>query len=263
LLPSPRWAWLQQLDVYGEVLDWAFLYRSLGGRLDRRLRDFLSLLADFVVAHWQEPDQGIWEMRCPPRNHVYGKIMSWVALDRVIRMFGPRDNLKKVREDMFRTVVEQGLDRSGRFLLQAFGEPGTDAVLLLAPMVGFPLDRSLFEATVTEIQRTLQQGDFLRRYKTPDGLEGEEGAFLICSFWLVDALLLLDRPQKARQLFDRLLACANDVGLFSEEIDPRKLVNSSIGYLPVPMMLGFSPRRSIRTPMSSWAIFRKRLLIWP
>ncbi len=210
----------QQLDVYGEVLDWALLYRTLGGRLDRRSQGFLASMADYVVAHWHEPDQGIWEMRGPPRHHVHGKIMSWVAMDRAIRLFGRRDNWQATREAILRAVQEQGTDSRDGHLLQAFGESETDAALLLTSLVGFPLERPALRATVQAIGRTLGHGDFVQRYASPDGLEGDEGAFFICSFWLVDALLQIGRAQQARELYERLLDSANDVGLYAEEIDP-------------------------------------------
>ena len=211
----------QQIDVYGEVLDWALLHRTLGGSFDAEGAEFLRSMAGYLAEHWQEPDQGIWEMRGPPLHHVYGKIMSWVGIDRVIRMFGSRKDLAEVREKIARTVREKGVSPKDGHLLQAFGQPGTDAVLLLTPALGFPADARTLKATIDAVQRELQQGDYLLRYRSADGLEGEEGAFLICSFWLVDALLMTGRPEEARELYERLLSRANDVGLFAEEIDPK------------------------------------------
>ncbi len=210
----------QQLDVYGEVLDWAWLYRSLGGRFSRNRRKFLESLGEFVAAHWQEPDQGIWEMRGQPRHHVHGKIMSWVAFDRLMRLCGETPQRASLRQEILKSVLEQGVDLEQGYLLQAFGEPETDAALLLAPAVGFPLDRRLLERTVEKVQQALRRGDYVQRYVTDDGLKGTDGAFLICSFWLVDALLFIDRAREARELYERLLTCANDVGLYAEEIDP-------------------------------------------
>ncbi|MBA2292758.1 MAG: glycoside hydrolase family 15 protein, partial [Gemmatimonadales bacterium] len=211
----------QQIDVYGEVLDWALLHRTLGGSFDAEDAEFLRSMAEYLTAHWQEPDQGIWEMRGPPLHHVYGKIMSWVGIDRVIRIFGSRKELADVREKIVRMVLEKGVSPEGGHLLQAFGQPGTDAVLLLTPALGFPVDEHTLKATIDAIQRELQTGDYLLRYRREDGLEGEEGAFLICSFWLVDALLMTGRPEEARERYERLLSLANDVGLFAEEIDPK------------------------------------------
>lgn len=210
----------RQFDVYGEVLDWAFLSKGLGGRIGPEQHALLGALADFIATHWQEPDQGIWEMRGPARHHVYGKIMCWVGMDRAIRMFGNRGGWAEARDAILHAVLQQGVDPEHGHLRQAFDEPGTDAALLLVPLVGFPTDRRMVERTVAAVKRTLQDGEFLKRYVTEDGLRGTEGAFLICSFWLVDALLALDQGDEARRLYERLLACTNDVGLYPEEIDP-------------------------------------------
>jgi len=210
----------QQIDVYGEALDWALLHRTLGGRFDAEGAKFLRSMADFLSEHWHEPGQGIWEMRGPPLQHLYGKITSWVGIDRVIRMFGSRKELEDVRDEIARTVIEKGVSADGDHLVQAFGQPGTDAALLLTPAVGFPADGRTLKATIDAVRRELQRGDYLLRYHAADGLEGDEGAFLICSFWLVDALLMTGRVDEARELYDRLLSRANDVGLFAEEIDP-------------------------------------------
>lgn len=211
----------QQLDVYGEVLDWAFLSRALGARIGRDERALLDTLVDFIATHWLEPDQGIWEMRGPARHHVYGKVMSWVGIDRAIRMFGAHGGRGETCDAILHAVLQRGVDPEHGHLRQAFDEPGTDAALLLVPLVGFPVDRRMLERTVAAVKRTLQEGDFLKRYDTDDGLCGTEGTFLICSFWLVDALLFLDQGDEARRLYERLLASANDVGLYSEEIDPK------------------------------------------
>ena len=210
----------RQIDVYGEVLDWALLHRTLGGGFDTEGAKFLRSMAGFLSEHWHEPGQGMWEMRGPPLQHVYGKIMSWVGIDRVIRMFGPCKELEDVREKIARTVMEKGVSTDYHHLVQAFGHPGMDAALLLTPAVGFPADARTVKATIDAVRRELQHGDYLLRYRAADGLEGEEGAFLICSFWLVDALLMTGRADEARELYERLLSRANDVGLFAEEIDP-------------------------------------------
>lgn len=210
----------RQIDVYGEILDWAFLFCTLGGRLRGAARKMLAALADYVAAHWHEPDQGLWEMRGPPLHHVHGKIMSWVALDRAVRILGPCSRWEKERARIMEDVRARGISSSHGCLLQAYGRPGTDAALLLAPFLGFPIGHDTLEATVAAVERQLRRGDFVYRYKQEDGLPGAEGAFLICSFWLVDALLYLGRHTEARALFERLLTHANDVGLYAEEVDP-------------------------------------------
>jgi GH15 family glucan-1,4-alpha-glucosidase len=211
----------RQIDVYGEVLDWAYLFHTLGGRFDRGARKMLPALADYVAANWQEADQGLWEMRGPARHHVHGKMMSWVALDRAIQLLGSRPHWEEERRRILEDVQTRGVSTSGGHLLQAYDHPGTDAALLLAPVVGFPIDRGTLEATVAAVERDLRQGEFVYRYQCEDGLEGGEGAFLICSFWLADALLHLGRHGEAKVLFERLVEHANDVGLYAEEIDPQ------------------------------------------
>lgn len=209
-----------QLDIYGELLDWAHLYEVMGGRLSVPDRDFLQRLVDVVADRWREKDCGIWEVRGEPRRYVYGKIMSWTAVDRAIRIFGSRPEWEALREEIRAWVLEHGVDPDGGFLRQSDDSSEVDASLLLAPAVGFPVDREIMQRTVEEIRQRLGEGVFLRRYRSPDGLPGEEGAFLICSFWLVNALVALDRPGEARELFDQLCARANDLSLFSEAIDP-------------------------------------------
>lgn len=210
-----------QIDTYGEVLDWALLYRALGGRFDAGMRAVLEALVTIVGARWQDPDQGLWEMRGPPRHFVHGKLMSWAAVDRAIRLLGRRRNWEALRDRIAVQVRDCAIDPQAGQLRGAY-EPGIglDASLLLAPMLGFPVEPKIVAQTVDEVQRALGCGRFLRRYACPDGVEGEEGAFLICSFWMVDALLCTGREDQARALFEDLLGCANDVGLYAEEIDP-------------------------------------------
>lgn len=209
----------RQIDVYGEILDWALLFQRLGGHFDRRARELLEGLVGFVQTHWHEPDQGLWEMRGPPRHHLHGKLMCWVTLDRAISLLGHRSEWVELRNRIEADIVTRGIDQTGHYFSQAYDLSGADAAVLQLPMLGFPVEAELFENTITAIEDELRQGDFLRRYRTKDGFSGDEGAFLICSFWLVDALLCLGRYERARALFERLLKCANDVGLYSEEID--------------------------------------------
>jgi GH15 family glucan-1,4-alpha-glucosidase len=209
----------RQIDVYGQTLDLALLYQRLGGRLGEQYRRLLRTFADFVVAHWEEPDQGMWEMRGPPRHHVHGKLMSWVAMDRAGQLFEHGQDWAALAERIRAEICAKGIDHASGHLAQAF-DGGCDAAVLLAPMLGFPLEREALEQTVDTLEHALGHGDFLLRYAGPDGLAGEEGAFLICSFWLVDAKLALGREGDARALFERLVRCANDVGLYAEQIDP-------------------------------------------
>lgn len=210
----------RQIDVYGEVLDWALLFKRLGGHLSRRFCVMLAALADFVADHWQEPDQGLWEMRGPPLHHVHGRIMSWVALDRAIQLIGPNDRWLAEQDKIVADVMAWGGPQQDRYLVQAYDRHYPDAALLTVPMTDFPVSEDLIRATVEAIERSLRSGDFVYRYGADDGVEGQDGAFLMCSFWLVDAYLQIDRASEARELFERLLGYANDVGLFAEEIDP-------------------------------------------
>lgn len=213
-------AYLQrQIDVYGEILDWAMLYVGLGGRFDKDARGMLASLADYVVDHWEEAEQGIWEIRAPPRHHVHGKMMCWVALDRAIRLLGSRQNWFAARERILGEVRKRGV-RAGH-LVQAFEHDHADASLLLAPMEAFPVEENVIRSTVEFVERELRSEDFVFRYRNGDSLDGEEGAFFICSLWLVDALLSVGRSQDAKALFERVLGHTNDVGLYSEEIDVR------------------------------------------
>jgi alpha,alpha-trehalase len=208
-----------QLDVFGEVLDWADIYVTVGGRLSKRSRAMLSGLADVVAAHWRQPDQGIWEGRGAPRHYVHSKIMAWVTLDRAIKLFGRNAVWAREREEIAKEIRRKGIGPSGN-LLQSFDGGGLDAAALISPLLGFPLQHETLEVTVRAVEEELCTGDFVHRYRSEDRLAGGEGAFFICSFWLVDALLVLGRAEAAESLFDRLVANANDVGLYSEEVDP-------------------------------------------
>jgi GH15 family glucan-1,4-alpha-glucosidase len=209
-----------QIDIYGEVLDWMLVYRATGARSDDTQERMAREIADYVAAHWQDPDQGIWEMRCEPRHHVHSKLMCWVALDRALRLCGPEPRWIAARDAILNAILTRGINPQGAHLVQAFGFRATDAALLLVPTLGVPIDREIVISTVQAVERELGIGDYVRRYLTDDGIPGSEGAFLICSFWLVDALLFIGRTEEARALFRRLLSKSNDVGLYAEEIDP-------------------------------------------
>ena len=213
----------RQLDVHGEVLDWALIHHTLGGRIGNEMRENLCAIGDAVMRTWQEPDQGIWEMRGPPRQHTFGKVMAWVAMDRLVRLFGARKDWTRVRDEVRDCVLHEAIDPKEGWLRGTFERgSGPDAALLLAPVVGFPAPRRVLEKTLDEIERRLGHGPFTMRYEMDDGVPGDEGAFLACSFWRVDARLILGRPDEARQLFEQLVDLANDVGLYAEEMEPRE-----------------------------------------
>jgi GH15 family glucan-1,4-alpha-glucosidase len=219
----------RQIDVYGQVLDLAVLYESLGGKLAEQDRRVLRTFVDVALQQWQEPDCGLWEMRDEPKQHVHGKMMSWVALDRALRLFGPNPAWEEARDTIADRILSQGTDADGA-LLQSFGSTSADAATLLAPALGFPLTKASLDATLKRVEAELADGAFLKRYATNDGVEGDEGAFLICSFWWVDALLAAGRGEEAKALFETLLGCANDVGLYAEEYDIES--KSFLGNMP-------------------------------
>ena len=222
-----------QLDVYGEMLDLAHVRVRLGHALTPRERTLLSDVADEVAAVWRQPDASLWEARSDPRHYAHSKLMAWVALDRAIDLLGDRPQWTKARDAARRAMTEGTEGGHIPRVLPFDGDPGgegTDAALLLAPVHGVDLPFTVLDATVRAVEDELRDGDFVRRYRGGDGLPGEEGAFLICSFWLVDALLATDRADEARALFERLLDLANDVGLFAEEADPE--TGDHLGNMP-------------------------------
>ena len=227
-----------QLDVFGEVVD--ALYQGKRGGLETRPAGwaFLRAMLEHLEQIWTEPDEGIWETRGGPQHFTYSKIMAWVALDRGIRavetshLEGPVSRWREVRHRIHREVCDRGFDRELGSFVQSYGSKDLDASLLLLPTTGFlPPDDPRVHGTIDAIQRRLFVDGFVLRYDTqtsPDGLPPGEGAFLACSFWLADALLLCGRVAEARALFERLLDLRNDVGLLSEEYDigARRLVGN-------------------------------------
>ncbi len=213
----------KQHDVVGEVVAWAYLYEQLGAHLGSNTKALVAELAERVADEWEEPDSGLWEARAEPRHYVYSKVMSWVALDRAAKL--SRSSRQKrqwlsVSKAIQARIEREGIDPVTGSLRAVFDEDDLDAALLRVPFTGFPLERSTFEATVRSVESELAEGPYVRRYTTHDGLGGQEGAFLLCSFWLVDALLWLGRRDDARQNFAQLLELSNHLGLYSEEIDP-------------------------------------------
>jgi alpha,alpha-trehalase len=232
-------AWNQrQLDVYGELLAAAHRLSDQLTRLDDVTRDFLARAATVAGERWHEPDQGIWEIRGEPRHFLYSKLMCWVALDRAIRLaplLGAEDRVPGwtgVREEIRATILERGWsDRAGAFT-QSFGSDELDASALMLGIVGFlPGDHPRMKATTEAIaDRLVDRRGLVYRYRGEDGLEGEEGTFLLCTFWLAQALALAGEVGRARETFERAAAYANDVGLLAEEVDP--VTNQPIGNYP-------------------------------
>src|ERR671919_256355 len=221
-------AWSQrQLDVYGELLDAAFRLPEQLGRLEAPAKQFLPDLADTAAARWQEKDQGIWEIRGEPRDFLYSKLMCWVALDRAIALagrLGAQDRVaawKSAREEIAGAILTEGWNDSAGAFTQSFGSEELDASNLMMPIVGFlPADDPRMLATIdATAERLTDDRGLVYRYLTHDGLEGEEGTFLLCTFWLAHALALAGDVERARATFERAIAYANDVGLLAEEVD--------------------------------------------
>jgi GH15 family glucan-1,4-alpha-glucosidase len=212
-----------QLDVYGEVLGAMDEAAQRGERPSRDMKRLMHRLADQVAKRWREPDAGIWEKRGGRKQHIHAKVMAWSALDCAERILG--DTRWRGAKDAIREyVLAEGFDRDLNSFTSIAGEPEVDAALLYVARVGL-LDAAdpRMAGTIDAIRKLLSRGELIYRYdtrSTEDGLPTGEGAFLACSFWLVEALALGGRDAEARDVFERLIARANDVGLFSEEIDP-------------------------------------------
>jgi len=231
-----------QLDVWGEVLDGLHLARESGLSAHAQGWDLQRALLEFLEGNWAEPDNGLWEVRGPRRHFVHSKVLAWAGVDRAVQavehfgLDGPVERWKRLRDTIHADVCERGYDSKRRTFTQFYGSAGLDAALLLIPSVGFlPWDDERVAATVEAVQRELCEDGFLLRYRTDadggvDGLPGREGAFLACSFWLADALHGIGRRREARALFERLLDLRNDVGLLSEEWDPK--VKRHLGNTP-------------------------------
>jgi GH15 family glucan-1,4-alpha-glucosidase len=222
-----------QLDVYGEVAGVMFIGAEALGRIERRLWPRWRAIVEHVETIWRNPDDGIWEARGPQRHYTYSKVMAWVVFDRAVRLAerfeldGPVERWRQVRDEIHAEVCERGYDSERRTFTQYYGSSELDASVLNIPLVGFlPGTDERVTGTIDAISRELGRDGFVSRYstaETDDGLAGDEGQFLACSFWLVSALARAGRAEEARTLFERLLALTNDLGLLAEEYDvPRQ-----------------------------------------
>jgi GH15 family glucan-1,4-alpha-glucosidase len=221
-----------QLDVYGELLGAVFLGTTVLGRIEKRFWPRCRTLVEHVETVWRQPDNGIWEMRGPRRHFTHSKVMAWVVFDRAVRLAeqfeleAPLDRWKKTRDEIHQEICEQGYDRTRRTFTQYYGSEELDASVLNIPLVGFlPGTDERITGTIDAISRELGHDGFVSRYSTAhtdDGLPGDEGQFLACSFWLVSALALNGRVEEARVLFERLLGLRNDLGLLAEEYDVKR-----------------------------------------
>ena len=234
-----------QLDVTGELLDAADRGRQFLGHVDADGWSRQLAALAYLQTVWRQPDEGIWEVRGPRRHFTHSKVMVWVAFDRIVKadeefgIKGDVDHWRAIRDEVHAEVCEQAYDPERNTFTQYYGSWELDAATLLIPAVGFlPPDDARVIGTIDAVQRELTDEDgFVLRYSraahgehSVDGLEGKEGAFLPCSFWLADALAMAGRIDEARALFDRLVGLANDVGLLSEEYDAGR--NRLIGNFP-------------------------------
>ncbi|GGT66414.1 glycoside hydrolase family 15 protein [Streptomyces lateritius] len=221
-----------QLDVYGEVMDSLYRARQAGIPPERHAWKLQLSLLGFLESTWREPDEGLWEVRGARRHFVHSKVMAWVAADRAVRTLEEDPSLsgdvvrwRTLRDEIHAEVCAKGYDPDRNTFTQSYGSRELDAATLLIPVVGFlPPDDPRVVGTVEAVRAELTHEGYVRRYSTEggsvDGLPGSEGTFLVCSFWLADALWLTGRVDEARELFERLLALRNDVGLLAEEYDP-------------------------------------------
>ncbi|PJE95159.1 glucoamylase [Streptomyces carminius] len=240
-----------QLDVHGELMDALHQARVRGIPPDQDAWRVQQVLMDFLESHWRDPDNGIWEMRGPRRDFTHSKVMAWVAADRAVKaveefgLDGPADRWRRLRHEIHRDVCAYGYDTERETFTQYYGSTTLDASLLLIPSVGFlPADDPRMKGTVAAVERELLADGFVQRYTmgprtaAVDGLPTGEGAFLPCTFWLADNYILQGRRQEGRELFERLLAVRNDLGLLSEEYDTghRRLIGNfpqALSHIPL------------------------------
>ncbi len=247
----------RQLDVYGEVVDAIMLGRQAGLDFDRHTASLIAKMLAYLQEHWSEPDEGIWEVRGERRHFVHSKVMAWVAFDRQIKLAEAQPTIapaatvrgwRRARSEIHAQVCELGYDASRGTFTQSYGSTELDAAVLLMVEVGFLRpDDARAVSTVRTIGRELTRDGFVLRYTLPpegassvDGLTGGEGAFLACSFWLVNALQLIGEEEEATALFERLLEVRSDLGLLSEEYDTRyhrQVGNTPQAFSHVPLIL--------------------------
>lgn len=229
----------RQLDIYGEVLDAAYTYAKWREGLSPQIWVAMRRLVDYVVEHWNEPDESIWEVRGGPRHFLYSKVMCWVAIDRAVRLCtkyrlpGPVEQWSALRDHIHAEILAKGYHQGVHAYTQAFGSDVLDASALLLPLVRFTHPREArMESTIRVIQQKLSRGTLVARYENTeaDGVGGPEGSFSICTFWLIDCLTLLGRTDESRDLFERMLTLGSPLGLFSEEIDAS--TGTMLGNLP-------------------------------
>ena len=225
-------AWDQvQLDVYGELLNSLWLYREKLGDLHPEIQAFVADLADTAARRWMETDSGMWEMRGEPRHHLSSKVLCWTALDRAVKLadqlgdYAKTEEWEAARDEIRDAVLERGWSEQKRAFAQSFDSDELDAAQLLMPILGFlPATDERMRSTIEAIASELTEDGLVLRYRNDeglnaDGLTGEEGTFVICSFWLVSCLAKAGELERAEALFEQLAGYANELGLLAEEID--------------------------------------------
>ncbi len=254
----------KQLDIFGEFLNSLYDTTRYGQDIREPAWEMVKRIADFVSSGWQQPDSGIWEARTEPKHYVYSKLMCWVALDRAIRIaemkhFEARvDDWRSARHAVRAAILEKGFSKKMNSFVRSFGSEELDATGLLIPVMGFlPFDDYRVQGTVDATIKNLMAKDGLvARYNAPDGVPGKEGAFILCSFWLVMALSLSGRTEEAEHHFTSLLRYVSPLGLISEEVDPEsgKLVGnmpqafSHIGLINAALHIGIGRGRKHTGP---------------
>jgi alpha,alpha-trehalase len=220
-----------QLDVFGQILDAAYFYTTRIRRPARDLWPVLASLADRAARRWREPDQGLWEVRTGPRHFLYSKLLCWVAVDRALSLArayhlpGDVARWRQARDEIRSAILSRGYDERLGAFTQAFGYPALDASTLAIPLVGFlPASDPRMRSTIRAVRTQLTSNGLVYRYRTADardGVPGHEATFAMCTFWMVDNLILLGDQDEATKMFEHVAAYANDVGLLAEEIQPR------------------------------------------
>ncbi|MGH7182396.1 MAG: glycoside hydrolase family 15 protein, partial [Nitrospiraceae bacterium] len=218
-----------QLDIYGALMDAVYLFNKYGSPISYDLWVNLARLLDYVCAHWDQPDDGIWEVRGGRQQFVYSKVMCWVALDRGLRIAdkrgfpADRGRWLATRDQIYRAVMDRGWNRSISAFVQFEGSEALDASALIMPLVFFlsPTDPRMI-STLDRIMEQLVSDSLVQRYQlgkaAADGFSGDEGTFNLCTFWLVEALTRAGRLEQARLIFEKMLSYANHVGLYAEEL---------------------------------------------
>lgn len=215
-----------QLDIYGEIMELAWVWHHSGHEIEEQYWDFLADVVDTACEQWAHKDFGIWEFRGGPRHYVHSKAMCWSAVDFGVRLCercgfdAPIERWRATRDEIRAAIEQHGYDHERGIFVQAFDSPHLDAALLLLPRIGFAAyDDPRMLRTVEALRAGLDRDGLLVRYTSPDGLPGKEGTFLPCTFWLVGCLAAQGKEEEARRYYERAVQCANDVGLLSEEFD--------------------------------------------